>query len=166
RRFALSDRPSQRRDKLRREGARHRRRGGLMLTIAQLLRFMASQKASDLHLSAGEQPIVRVHGDLQRIDVPARTPDETHRLIFDIMNDGQRRAYQEKLELDFAFALDDELRFRVNVFVQNRAEVAVFRSSPTKIPSFTDLNLPPVLRHMAEQDKGLFLVTGPTGSGK
>jgi len=137
-----------------------------MLTIAQLLRFMASQKASDLHLSAGEQPIVRVHGDLQRIDVPALTPDETHRLIFDIMNDGQRRAYQEKLELDFAFALDDELRFRVNVFVQNRGEGAVFRSIPTKIPSFTDLNLPPVLRHMAEQDKGLFLVTGPTGSGK
>jgi twitching motility protein PilT len=137
-----------------------------MLTIAQLLRFSAANKASDLHLSAGEAPMVRVHGDLQRIDLPALTPEETHRLIFDVMNDAQRRVYQEKLEIDFAFALDDELRFRVNAFVQNRGEGAVFRSIPHKIPSFDDLKLPPVLRTFAEQDKGLVLVTGPTGSGK
>jgi len=137
-----------------------------MLTIAQLLRFAAANKASDLHLSAGEPPMVRVHGELQRIDVPALTAEEAHRLIFDTMTDAQRRIYQERLELDFAFALDDELRFRVNVFVQNRGEGAVFRSIPHKIPSFTDLNLPPVLRQMAEAEKGLFLVTGPTGSGK
>jgi twitching motility protein PilT len=137
-----------------------------MLTISQLLRFASANKASDLHLSAGEAPMVRVHGDLQRIDLPPLTSDETHRLIFDVMNDAQRRVYQEKLEIDFAFALDDELRFRVNAFVQNRGEGAVFRSIPHKIPTFDDLKLPPVLRSFAEQDKGLVLVTGPTGSGK
>jgi twitching motility protein PilT len=137
-----------------------------MLTISHLLRFMASVKASDLHISAGEAPMVRVHGEIQRIDVPSLTAEDTHRLIFDIMNDSQRRVFQEKLEVDFAFALDDELRFRVNAFVQNRGEGAVLRSIPTKIPSFTDLNLPPILRHFAEQEKGLVLVTGPTGSGK
>jgi twitching motility protein PilT len=137
-----------------------------MLQISALLRFMAQNKASDLHLSAGEPPMVRIHGELQRIDVPALTPEEAHRLVFDTMNDAQRRVFQEKLEVDFAFALDNELRFRVNAFVQNRGEGAVFRSIPHKIPSFADLNLPPVLRTFAEQDKGLVLVTGPTGSGK
>ena len=137
-----------------------------MLTINQLLRFAAQTKASDLHLSAGEPPSLRIHGEIQRVDVPALTPEDTHRLIFDVMNDGQRRVFQEKLEVDFAFALDDELRFRVNAFVQNRGEGAVFRSIPHKIPSFSDLNLPPVLRTFSEQDKGLVLVTGPTGSGK
>jgi twitching motility protein PilT len=137
-----------------------------MLTINELLRFAAQTKASDLHLSAGEAPSLRIHGDIQRVDVPALTAEDTHRLIFDVMNDAQRRVFQEKLEVDFAFALDDELRFRVNAFVQNRGEGAVFRSIPHKIPSFADLNLPPVLRTFAEQDKGLVLVTGPTGSGK
>jgi twitching motility protein PilT len=127
---------------------------------------MAQNKASDLHLSAGEAPMVRVHGELQRIDLPALTPEEAHRLVFDTMSDAQRRVFQEKLEVDFAFALDDTLRFRVNAFVQNRGEGAVFRSIPTKIPSFSDLNLPSVLRQFSEQDKGLVLVTGPTGSGK
>jgi twitching motility protein PilT len=137
-----------------------------MLTINQLLRFAAQTKASDLHLSAGEPPSLRIHGDIQRVDVPSLSAEDTHRLIFDVMNDAQRRIFQEKLEVDFAFALDDELRFRVNAFVQNRGEGAVFRSIPHKIPSFTDLNLPPVLRTFAEQEKGLVLVTGPTGSGK
>jgi twitching motility protein PilT len=137
-----------------------------MLQIAQLLRFMAQNKASDLHLSAGEPPMVRIHGEVQRIDVPALTAEEAHRLVFDCMTDAQRRVFQEKLEVDFAFALDNELRFRVNAFVQNRGEGAVFRSIPHKIPSFADLNLPPVLRTFAEADKGLVLVTGPTGSGK
>jgi twitching motility protein PilT len=137
-----------------------------MLTISALLRFMAQNKASDLHLSAGEAPMVRIHGDVHRLDLPALTAEEVHRLVFDTMSDAQRRVFQEKLEVDFAFALDDHLRFRVNAFVQNRGEGAVFRSIPTKIPSFSDLNLPPVLREFAEKDKGLVLVTGPTGSGK
>jgi twitching motility protein PilT len=137
-----------------------------MLTIPQLLRFMVSQGASDLHLSAGEAPMMRVHGEMYRVDTPALSADETHRLIFDTMNDAQRRIFQEKLECDFAFALDDTLRFRVNTFVQNRGEGAVFRSIPHKIPRFEDLGLPPIVRHLCDEEKGLVLVTGPTGSGK
>jgi twitching motility protein PilT len=138
----------------------------MQTTIAALLRFAASLKASDLHLSAGEPPMLRIHGELLRVDLPALTAEDTHKLIFDVMSDGQRRTFQDKLEVDFAFALDDELRFRVNAFVQNRGEGAVFRSIPHKIPRFEDLGLPPVLRQMCDEEKGLVLVTGPTGSGK
>jgi twitching motility protein PilT len=137
-----------------------------MLTIPQLLRFAVQQKASDVHLSAGEPPMLRVHGEMVRVEHPALTSEDTHRLIFDVMNDGQRRTFQDRLEADFAFALDDDLRFRVNVFVQNRGEGAVFRTIPTKIPRFEDLGLPNVLRDLCDEEKGLVLVTGPTGSGK
>ena len=135
-------------------------------SIASLLRFAVQQKASDLHVSAGEPPMVRVHGDMFRVDSPALSPEDAHRMIFDIMNDTQRRTFQDKLECDFAFALDDDLRFRVNVFVQNRGEGAVFRTIPSKIPRFEDLGLPEVVRHLCDEEKGLVLVTGPTGSGK
>jgi twitching motility protein PilT len=137
-----------------------------MLSIPQLLRFAVQQKASDLHLSAGEPPMLRIHGDMFRVDHPALTSEDTHRLIFDVMSDAQRRTFQDKLEADFAFALDEELRFRVNVFVQNRGEGAVFRTIPHKIPRFEDLGLPKVLRDLCDEEKGLVLVTGPTGSGK
>ena len=110
--------------------------------------------------------MLRIHGEMVRIDVPPLTKEDTHRLIFDIMNDAQRRGYQERLECDFAFALDDQLRFRVNAFVQNRGEGAVLRTIPTKIPRFDELGLPPVLRELCQEEKGLVLVTGPTGSGK
>jgi twitching motility protein PilT len=110
--------------------------------------------------------MLRVHGELVRVDVPALTAEETHRLIFDTLTDSQRRTFQERLEVDFAFELDDTLRFRVNAFVQNRGEGAVFRSIPHKIPKFDELGLPPVIRSLCEADKGLILVTGPTGSGK
>ena len=126
-----------------------------MLTIPQLLRFMVQQGASDLHLSAGEAPMMRVHGDLYRVDAPALSAEEAHRLIFDTMNDAQRRTFQDKLEVDFAFALDDTLRFRVNAFVQNRGEGAVFRSIPHKIPRFEDLGLPPVAKALCDEEKGL-----------
>jgi twitching motility protein PilT len=138
----------------------------MTLGVPQLLRFAVEQKASDLHLSAGEPPMLRIMGDMHRLDMPALTKEDTHRLIFEVMNDMQRRTYQEKLEADFAFALDDQLRFRVNAFVQNRGEGAVFRTIPNKIPRFEDLGLPAVLRHLCEEEKGLILVTGPTGSGK
>ncbi|MDQ3369594.1 MAG: type IV pilus twitching motility protein PilT [Myxococcota bacterium] len=137
-----------------------------MLTIPHLLRFMATQGASDLHLSAGEAPMMRVHGEMYRVDAPALSAEDTHKLIFDVMNDGQRRTFQEKLEADFAFPLDELLRFRVNAFVQNRGEGAVFRLIPHKIPRFEDLGLPAVVRNLCEEEKGLVLVTGPTGSGK
>ncbi len=137
-----------------------------MLTMPQLLRFAVAQKASDVHISAGEPPMLRVHGEIERVDVPALTAEDTHRLIFDTLSDSQRRVFQEKLEVDFAFELDDTLRFRVNAFMQNRGEGAVFRSIPHKIPKFEDLGLPPVIRQLCDSDRGLFLVTGPTGSGK
>src|SRR5690349_1066492 len=137
-----------------------------MLTMSALLRFMVANKASDLHLSAGEAPLMRVDGDLYRVDTPALTAEDTHKLIFDVMNDSQRKVFQDKLEVDFAFALDDTLRFRVNAFVQNRGEGAVFRSIPNRIPRFDELGLPSVLRELCDEEKGLVLVTGPTGSGK
>jgi twitching motility protein PilT len=137
-----------------------------MLTIPQLLRFAVQSKASDVHLSAGEPPMLRIHGEMHRVDLPALTSEETHRLIFDVMNDAQRRTFQDKLEADFAFELDADLRFRVNAFVQKRGEGAVFRTIPTKIPRFADLGLPTVLRELCDEEKGLVLVTGPTGSGK
>jgi len=137
-----------------------------MTSIGALLRFAVQQQASDLHLSAGEPPMLRIHGDMCRIDGAALTAEDTHRLIFDVMNDAQRRTFQDKLECDFAFPLDDTRRFRVNVFVQNRGEGAVFRAIPSKIPRFDDLGLPEVVRHLCDEEKGLVLVTGPTGSGK
>ena len=134
--------------------------------MGSLLRFAAEQKASDLHISAGEPPMVRISGEMQRLDMPALSDEDAHQLIFSIMNDAQRRAFQENLETDFAYALDDQLRFRANVFVQNRGEGAVFRTIPGKVPRFEDLGLPLSLRAFCEAEKGLVLVTGPTGSGK
>jgi twitching motility protein PilT len=136
------------------------------LTIGTLLRFMAEQGSSDLHLSSGEAPMIRISGDLVRVDLPALTPEETHRLVFDVMNDAQRRTFQEHLEVDFAYTLDDKLRFRVNAFVQNRGEGAVFRRIPVDIPRLDELGLPPVLKQLCDAEAGLVLVTGPTGSGK
>jgi twitching motility protein PilT len=137
-----------------------------MTSITSLLRFAAEQGASDLHLSAGEPPMVRIHGDLARVDLPALPPDEAHRLVFEVMTDAQRRTFQEHLEVDFAYTLDETLRFRVNAFVHNRGEGAVFRTIPHQIPRMEDLALPPALRSFCEAEKGLVLVTGPTGSGK
>jgi twitching motility protein PilT len=134
--------------------------------IARLLRFALEQGASDLHISAGLPPMIRIHGDLRRIDLPALSAEQAHLLIFDVMNDAHRRVFQERLELDFAFKLDDTLRFRVNAFVHNRGEGAVLRAIPFRIPSMSDLALPDVLRRFADEEKGLVLVTGPTGSGK
>ena len=137
-----------------------------MISSSDLLRFAMERRASDLHLSAGEPPMVRIQGDLVRIDHPALLPDETHRLIFEVMNDHQRRHFQEHLEVDFAYTLGTGARFRVNAFMHDRGEGAVFRQIPEKIPRFEDLGLPPVLRTLAQAEKGLVLVTGPTGSGK
>jgi twitching motility protein PilT len=137
-----------------------------MVSVQRLLRFAIEQGASDLHLSAGDSPMLRISGDLVRIDLAPLVPDEAHQLIFQVMNDLQRRNFQEHQEVDFAYALDETTRFRVNAFVQNRGEGAVFRLIPHKIPRLEDLNLPPVLRALADAEKGLVLVTGPTGSGK
>ena len=134
--------------------------------IADLLRFAIEQGASDLHLSAGQPPMVRLHGELRRVDLPPLSSEEAHRLIFDVMGDGQRRAFQRDLECDFAYRLDETTRFRVNAFVQDRGEGAVFRVIPNQIPTLESLHLPDAVQGFCDAEKGLVLVTGPTGSGK
>jgi twitching motility protein PilT len=134
--------------------------------MATLLRFAVERGASDLHISAGEPPMLRLHGELARVDLPSLLPEEAHRLILEIMNDAQRRTFQEHLEVDFAYTLDDRLRFRVNAFVHNRGEGAVLRAIPYEIPRLEKLGLPPVIESFCNSEKGLVLVTGPTGSGK
>ena len=136
------------------------------MDIAELLAFSVKNSASDLHLSAGLPPMIRVDGDIRRINVPAVDHKTVHSLIYDIMNDKQRKDYEEFLETDFSFALPGLARFRVNVFNQNRGAGAVFRTIPSKILSLDDLGCPPVFREVTDQPRGLVLVTGPTGSGK
>jgi twitching motility protein PilT len=136
------------------------------MDISELLRFVLDSKGSDLHLSAGEPPIIRVHGEMTKVDLPALDKEEMHNMVYDILSDYQRKVFEEKLELDFSFALGDLARFRVNVFKQYRGESAVFRTIPSKIPTFEDLYLPKVFKDLANLEKGLILVTGPTGSGK
>ena len=136
------------------------------MDITQLLQFAVQHDASDLHISAGEPPMVRVHGSMKKIKVPALTSDQTHSMVYDIMSDAHRKNFEEFSELDFSMQLGDTARFRVNVFRQNRGLGAVFRQIPTKILSLEQLGMPPVLRDVSIREKGLVLVTGPTGSGK
>jgi twitching motility protein PilT len=136
------------------------------MDISELLIFAATNKASDLHLSAGEPPMVRIHGEMRKIEAPPLDKEEVHRMIYDILSDQQRKIYEELLEIDFSFSLDNYGRFRVNVFKQNRGDAAVFRAIPNAIPTFTELGLPKVLADLCNLEKGLVLVTGPTGSGK
>ena len=137
-----------------------------MIDISKLLTFAVQQGASDCHISAGEPPMVRMHGDLKKLDYPALSQDETHALIYDMMSDVQRKNFEEHRECDFSFYLGDIARFRVNVFVQGRGLGAVFRTIPTEILPLEKLGMPPILRQICDREKGLVLVTGPTGSGK
>ncbi|MCB0352945.1 MAG: type IV pilus twitching motility protein PilT [Bdellovibrionales bacterium] len=136
------------------------------MDITQLLQFAVQQEASDLHISSGEPPMVRVHGSMKKIKVPPLTSEQTHSMIYDIMNDLHRKNFEEHSELDFSMQLGEVARFRVNVFRQNRGLGAVFRQIPTNILSLEQLGMPPVLRELSVREKGLVLVTGPTGSGK
>jgi twitching motility protein PilT len=136
------------------------------MDITELLTFGVQQGASDCHLSAGEPPMIRIDGDLKKLDNPALTKEEVHALVYDIMNDAQRRSFEENHECDFSFELGKVARFRVNVFLQRKGEGAVFRTIPTKVMSLEELGMPPILKQLCEKDKGLILVTGPTGSGK
>jgi twitching motility protein PilT len=136
------------------------------MDITQLLAFGVEQGASDCHLSAGEPPMLRVHGDLKKLDHPALTQEQVHNLVYDIMNDSQRKAFEESHECDFSFEMGSVARFRVNVFLQRKGEGAVFRTIPTKILTLEQLEMPPILKQLCEKEKGLILVTGPTGSGK
>ncbi len=136
------------------------------MDISELLRFALESGGSDLHISAGEPPVIRIHGEMTKVDLPALDKEDVHNMIYDILSDFQRKVFEEHLELDFSFGLGDLARFRVNVFKQHRGESAVFRTIPSKIPGFDELNLPRVFKDIANLEKGLVLVTGPTGSGK
>ena len=136
------------------------------MDITELLAFSAKQGASDLHLSSGLPPMIRVDGDVRRINLPAMEHKQVHALIYDIMNDKQRKDYEEFLETDFSFEVPGVARFRVNAFNQNRGAAAVFRTIPSKVLSMEDLGLGEVFRKIADVPRGLVLVTGPTGSGK
>jgi twitching motility protein PilT len=136
------------------------------MDISELLAFSVKNKASDLHLSSGLPPMIRVHGDVRRINLPPLEHKDVHGMIYDIMNDGQRKAYEEVLEVDFSFAIPGLARFRVNAFNQERGAAAVLRTIPSKILSLEDLNAPKIFGDLAMKPRGLVLVTGPTGSGK
>ena len=136
------------------------------MDITELLAFSAKQGASDLHLSAGLPPMIRVDGDVRRINLPALDHKQVQALIYDIMNDKQRKDFEEFLETDFSFEVPGIARFRVNAFNQNRGAGAVFRTIPSKVLTMDDLGMGEVFRKITDVPRGLVLVTGPTGSGK
>lgn len=136
------------------------------MDITELLAFSAKQGASDLHLSAGLPPMIRVDGDVRRINLPALEHKQVHALIYDIMNDKQRKDFEEFLETDFSFEVPGVARFRVNAFNQNRGAGAVFRTIPSKVLTMEDLGMGEVFKKVSDVPRGLVLVTGPTGSGK
>ncbi len=136
------------------------------MDIAQLLAFGVKQGASDLHLSAGLPPMIRVDGDIRRINVPEMDHKQVHDMLYDIMSDKQRKDFEEFLETDFSFEIPGLARFRVNAFNHNRGAGGVFRTIPSKILSLEDLGAPSIFKEISEYPRGIVLVTGPTGSGK
>lgn len=136
------------------------------MDISEILAFANEKGASDLHISSGEPPIVRIDGDIQKVDMPSLPKDEVHSMLYDILNDQQRRIFEERKEIDFALDVKGIARYRVNAFYQSRGEAIVFRTIPIKIMSLEELGLPMILAELTEKTKGLVLVTGPTGSGK
>jgi len=136
------------------------------MDITQLLAFSVRNKASDLHLSAGLPPMIRVHGDVRRINVDPLAHKQVHDMVYDVMNDSQRKTYEETMECDFSFEIQGLSRFRVNAFNQQRGAGAVFRTIPSKILTLEELRAPKVFGELSLKSRGLVLVTGPTGSGK
>lgn len=136
------------------------------MEITELLKFTLENKGSDLHLSPSNQPIVRIHGELQRIKTDVLTSESVRSMLFSVMTEDQRATYERDLETDFAISFGTDARFRVNAFTNRKGSAAVFRVIPSKIPTMEQLNLPPVIKRLAELDRGLVLVTGPTSSGK
>ncbi len=136
------------------------------MDITELLAFSVQHDASDLHLSTGTPPSIRVDGDVRKLNIPAFDATDVNALVYDIMNDRQRKEYEENLEVDFSFEVPNLARFRVNAFNQNRGPAAVFRTIPSKILSLDDLGCPDIFRDISDTPRGLVLVTGPTGSGK
>ena len=136
------------------------------MDIGELLAFGAKNGSSDLHLSAGVPPMIRVDGDMRKLNVPVLDHTEVHDMVYDIMNDKQRKDYEEFWECDFSFEIPGLARFRVNAFNQNRGAGAVFRTIPSEILSLEQLKCPKIFEELADIPRGVVLVTGPTGSGK
>ena len=136
------------------------------MQITDLLAFRVKNKASDLHISTGLPPMIRVHGDVRRINLPAANQEQVFDMITDVMNDNQRKIFQQNLETDFSFELPNIARFRVNAFMSNRGPAAVFRTIPSTVLTLEQLQAPKVFEKISDTPRGLVLVTGPTGSGK
>jgi twitching motility protein PilT len=136
------------------------------MDISELLAFAVKSGASDLHLSAGLPPMIRVHGDVRRINLPAMPHKKVHAMIYEVMNDSLRKRYEDSLEVDFSFELPGVARFRVNAFNQDRGAAAVMRTIPSTVLTLQDLAAPAIFAELALKPRGLVLVTGPTGSGK
>jgi twitching motility protein PilT len=136
------------------------------MDITEILTLSAKQDASDLHISAGLPPMIRVDGELHRTNLPSLTHQQVHSLIYQIMNNKQKKDFEQFLDIDFSFSVPDVARFRANIFHQNRGYAAVFRTIPTQILSLEQLGMGDVFRNISLQPRGLVLVTGPTGSGK
>lgn len=138
----------------------------MALPLPQLLKIMVDEGGTDLHITTNSPPVIRVHGELRRIEHPPLSPAETKQIIYSILNDTQKYKFEEQWELDFSFGIKGIARFRANVFMQRGAVAGAFRRIPYEIWSFEKLGLPPVVATMAHKPRGLVLVTGPTGSGK
>jgi twitching motility protein PilT len=138
----------------------------MAVDVAQLLSFTVKNNASDLHLSGGVPPMIRVDGDIKRVNMPALTHKDVNSMVYDIMNDKQRKDYEEFLETDFSFEIPKLARFRVNAYNQNRGSAAVFRIIPSEILTLDDLGAPGIFKDVSMHPRGIVLVTGPTGSGK
>ena len=136
------------------------------MDITQLLLLTHEQRASDLHISAGESPMIRVDGDLRRVNTSPLSAEQSQSMLYDIMSDNQRKLFEETNDIDFSIEMGSSARFRVNLYRQHRGVSAVFRKIPTEILSVQELGLPSVISEIARREKGLVLVTGPTGSGK
>ncbi len=136
------------------------------MDISEILAFANERGASDLHISAGEPPIIRIDGDIQKTDIPSLPKDEVHAMLYDILNDQQRKVFEEKKEIDFALEIKGIARYRINAFCQSRGEAIVFRTIPARVTTLDELGLPEILADLTKKTKGLVLVTGPTGSGK
>ena len=136
------------------------------MDITQLLAFTVKQGGSDLHIAAGEPPAIRVDGSIKKIKGESFDDSSTQEMLYDIMNDRQRKVFESTNDVDFSFQLGETARFRVNVFRQQKGMGAVFRTIPTKILTMEELSLPRILADLSFRERGLILVTGPTGSGK
>lgn len=136
------------------------------MDVSELLAFTVKNGASDLHISSGEPPMIRIHGDMTRIKMPELAERDVQDMVYDIMNDTQRKLFEEHLELDFSFSLGDIARFRVNVYKQNRGMAAAFRVIPSEVFTLEQLKCPDIFEDISMTPRGICLVTGPTGSGK